>query len=196
MMKRTMAKAVWSGAAMGLAMWGVLLVPMVAAAQTKWQVHEESSLQGSISGTVEQGRLFKTTSGNVYEVTGLTLQLVLELQPKVLVLRNGETYKLIVDGFEEPLICRKVNASGRGVRNAASPSVQDSVIESQIDGEFNGWDGETIFKLRNGQIWQQSSYAYTYHYAFAPKVVIYQSSAGYKMHVDGVSMEISVQQLK
>ena len=38
------------------------------------------------------------------------------------------------------------------------------VIESQIEGTFNGWTGETVFKLTNGQIWQQASYAYTYHY--------------------------------
>jgi len=75
----------------------------------KWEIFEESNLQGSISGTVQQGRIFKTTSGNVYEVTGLTLQLVLELQPEVLVLRSSETYKLIVKGFDEPLICRKLN---------------------------------------------------------------------------------------
>ena len=75
----------------------------------KWELFEETSLQGSISGTVNQGRIFKTTSGNVYEVTGLTLQLVLELQPEVMVLRNGDTYKLIVKGFDEPLICRKLN---------------------------------------------------------------------------------------
>ena len=75
----------------------------------KWEIFEETNLQGSISGTVQQGRIFKTTSGNVYEVTGLTLQLVLELQPEVMVLRSGKTYKLIVKGFDEPLICRKLN---------------------------------------------------------------------------------------
>lgn len=75
----------------------------------KWENFEETNLQGSISGTVQQGRIFKTTSGNVYEVTGLTLQLVLEIQPEVMVLRNGETYKLIVRGFDEALICRKLN---------------------------------------------------------------------------------------
>src|SRR6202044_232769 len=31
-------------------------------------------------------------------------------------------------------------------------------IESSISGEFHGWDGETIFKLDNGQIWQQAEY--------------------------------------
>ena len=69
---------------------------------------EETNLEGSISGTVQQGRIFKTTSGSIYEVTGLTLQLVLELQPKVTVLRKGEIYKLIVEGFDEPLICKKL----------------------------------------------------------------------------------------
>ena len=75
----------------------------------KWEIFEETNLQGSISGTVRQGQIFKTVSGNVYEVTGLTLQLVLVLQPEVMVLRSGETYKLIVEGFDEPLICRKLN---------------------------------------------------------------------------------------
>ena len=32
---------------------------------------------------------------------------------------------------------------------------QGSVIESKIDGEFEGWEGDTIFKMMNGQIWQQ-----------------------------------------
>jgi len=74
-----------------------------------WEVYEETHLAGSISGTIRAGRIFKTTSGNIYEVVGLTLQLVLELQPAVMVLRNGSTYRLIVDGFDEPLICRKLN---------------------------------------------------------------------------------------
>jgi len=39
----------------------------------------------------------------------------------------------------------------------------DPVIEAQVDGEFNGWKGETIYKLRNGQIWQQAAYHYHYH---------------------------------
>lgn len=75
----------------------------------RWDLYEETYLQGSISGIVQQGRIFKTVSGNVYEVTGLTLQLVLELQPEVMVLRSGNTYKLVVKGFSEALICRKLN---------------------------------------------------------------------------------------
>ena len=73
-----------------------------------WEVVEETNLAGSISGIIQQGHIFKTISGSIYEVTGLTLQLVLELSPAVMVLRNGNVYKLVVEGFEEPLICRKL----------------------------------------------------------------------------------------
>jgi hypothetical protein len=75
-------------------------------------------------------------------------------------------------------------------------STSADVIESNIDGEFNGWDGETIFKLANGQIWQQSTYAYTYHYAYRPKVMIINNNGRYLMQVEGVSGTIQVKRLK
>ncbi len=71
-----------------------------------------------------------------------------------------------------------------------------SYIESRIDGEFEGWDGETIFKLMNGQVWQQDSYSYYYHYSYMPKVIIYKSGARYKMKVDGTNREIYVKRIK
>ncbi len=72
----------------------------------------------------------------------------------------------------------------------------DPVIESQIDGDFEGWEGETIFKLTNGQIWQQSSYSYTYSYSFMPKVMIYPAGGGCTLKVDGVSDTITVRQIR
>ena len=77
---------------------------------------------------------------------------------------------------------------------ASSPS--EGVIESNIEGTFEGWDGETIFRLTNGQIWQQASYAYLYHYAYRPRVLIYRSGGGFKMKVDGVSSEIFVRRVR
>ncbi len=68
-------------------------------------------------------------------------------------------------------------------------------IESYVDGTFEGWDGDTIFLLTNGQIWQQASYSYTYHYAYRPWVVIYPTSGGYKMMVEGVDKTIYVRRL-
>jgi hypothetical protein len=72
-----------------------------------------------------------------------------------------------------------------------------TVIETQMDGDFEGWEGETIFKLANGQIWQQSEYAFTYTYSYRPDVLIYRSeTGGWKMQVEGVERTIGVQRLK
>ena len=75
------------------------------------------------------------------------------------------------------------------------PKTSD-VIESQIAGDFNGWDGETIFKLTNGQIWQQAEYDYEYEYAFQPAVTIYKTAGGYKMKVEDMDETIYVKRIK
>ena len=77
-----------------------------------------------------------------------------------------------------------------------SPTAPSGVVESKTDGEFNGWSGDTVVKLENGQIWEQSEYYYEYHYAFKPQVLIYSSSSGFKMKVDGVDKAVGVKQLK
>jgi uncharacterized repeat protein (TIGR02543 family) len=79
---------------------------------------------------------------------------------------------------------------------AAFQAPSPGVIETQINGTFTGWDGDTIFKLANGQFWLQDSYAYTYHYAYRPNVLIYYVDGRYKMTVEGVDGFIYVTRLK
>lgn len=79
-------------------------------------------------------------------------------------------------------------------RAAVAPS--SGVIESTIDGEFKGWEGGTIIKLSNGQIWQQTEYHYHYHYAYMPKVLIIATTSGYKAKVEGVSKAVGVTRLR
>jgi hypothetical protein len=50
--------------------------------------------------------------------------------------------------------------------------------------------------MMNGQIWQQDEYNYTYHYAYSPRVLIFQDGGTWKMKVDGVSDAIRVKRLK
>jgi hypothetical protein len=69
------------------------------------------------------------------------------------------------------------------------------MIKSKIDGEFSGWEGETLVKLINGQVWQQTEYWYHYHYAYMPKVTI-TTDGGYKMSVEGVPKPVRVERLK
>jgi hypothetical protein len=154
-----------------------------------WTTFEETSIKGTISGSVKNGHIFQTISGNIYEVTDYVYLYEYEYSPSVIVLQKGSSYKLIIDGFDEPLLCKKINS---GISNTKSKEV----IESSIDGDFEGFEGETIIKLMNGQIWQQTEYYYHYHYAFMPKVLIYKSGSGYKMKVDGVDKAVGVIKLK
>ena len=71
-----------------------------------------------------------------------------------------------------------------------------SIVESKVDGTFEGWDGETIIKLTNGQIWQQTEYHYHYHYAYRPEVLIFKSDGTYKMKVTGIDKAVRVKRLK
>ena len=58
-------------------------------------------------------------------------------------------------------------------------------IESRIDGKFEGWKGDTRYKLVNGQEWQQARYKYEYKYAYRPEVIICNVHGGYIMSVAG-----------
>ncbi|TCK32464.1 hypothetical protein B0G84_8267 [Paraburkholderia sp. BL8N3] len=75
----------------------------------KWIVFEETAVRGLISGVVQQGSIFRTVSGSIYEVVAPTAQAVALVQPPVIVLKSGATFKLEIEGFSEALICRKLN---------------------------------------------------------------------------------------
>jgi len=78
-------------------------------------------------------------------------------------------------------------------RRMATPDL----IESNIDGDFNGWDGDTVFQLVNGQIWQQSAPGIYVGISIMPHVIIYKSNfGGYKTKVDEAEREVSVKRLK
>ena len=79
---------------------------------------------------------------------------------------------------------------------ATHGGVSGGVVESRVDGEFNGWNGNTIVRLSNGQIWAQEQYYYEYRYAYMPKVIVFVSDGRWSMLVDGTSKAVPVSRLK
>lgn len=69
-----------------------------------------------------------------------------------------------------------------------NPRKGPKLIEARIIGRFQGWGGGTIFRLENGQIWQQAnpeSYKASKP-VMNPGVVLKKSKiGGYWMHVEG-----------
>ena len=135
------------------------------------------------------GEVFRLLDGSIWEVK-YEYEYMYEYSPEVVVCPGHGVaivggHKLNVQMLSRPVL--------KGP--AQTPPTAD-FIESQIDGDFEGWQGETIFKLTNGQIWQQSSYAYTYSYSFMPRVIIFRHGTAYEMQVEGVSGRIQVMRLR
>ena len=94
------------------------------------------------------------------------------------------------------LACITALCFGVGAATHSSDALAQSVIESQIEDDFEGWEGETVVKLMNGQGWIQTEYYYEYHYAYMPDVLVYHSGGGWKMKVEGIDKAVGVKLLQ
>ncbi|MBT4785521.1 MAG: hypothetical protein HOO21_09205, partial [Candidatus Marinimicrobia bacterium] len=106
-----------------------------------------------------------------------------------------EKIRIFVFGKEKGKKPNKQIISSPKVSNNQVSYTTSDIVEGRIDGDFEGWEGETIVKLMNGDIWQQKEYYYYYHYAYSPKVTIVKSGSSFKMKVDGVSKAVGVEKL-
>lgn len=96
---------------------------------------------------------------------------------------------------------KNYTATGAEVVKRQSKTVQKVArlehIAANIDGEFKGWNGNTVFKLDNGQVWQQrlrGRYAYR---ADNPKVVISRNKLGfYRLEVVTTGKKVGVKRIK
>ncbi|MFA6392725.1 MAG: hypothetical protein WCW54_01405 [Candidatus Paceibacterota bacterium] len=61
--------------------------------------------------------------------------------------------------------------------------MENKEFNLQIDGEFNGFNDGAVFKLTNGQVWQQKRYKYMYRYAYRPYVRIYRDGTKWILEV-------------
>ncbi len=150
----------------------------------------ESSIQTPSPFMGNNGEIFKLVDGTLWEVK-YQYEYLYAYYPTVVVCPSRG--KLIIDG--KSINIEQVGSRPTTARPARGAAAEE-IIESSISGEFKGWTGDTIFKLANGQIWQQSSYAYMYVYMYAPAVMIFSSAGGHEMQVDGVSERIPVRRLK
>jgi len=152
----------------------------------------ESSILSPSPFMGNHGEIFKLADGTLWEVK-YEYEYLYEYYPDVIICPSRG--KLAIKGKSlhvEQVGEGKYVSPKSGSRKPPSPEV----IESQIDSDFEGWEGETIVKLTNGQIWQQAEFYYKYQYAFMPKVTIFRSRGAYKMKVDGIEKAVGVERLK
>ncbi|MFC1783195.1 tetratricopeptide repeat protein [Planctomycetota bacterium] len=161
---------------------------------SNWEYFEETTISSTISGSIKRGHILKTTSGGIYEVAEYVYLYEYEYSPDVLILHNGNLFKLIIEGFDEPLICKRLNPIPKTNQTLTFRTLP--VIESYIDSDFDGIEYGNIYVLANGQIWEQTeAYPYPYPYPM-PKVIIWNSGGVYKMKVEKIDRPVTVRRIK
>lgn len=134
------------------------------------------------------GEIFRLDDGTIWQIKYAQLYFY-AYYPNVVICPSRD--KLIVKGKS-----LNIELLSSTPANGVSSGKLPALIESRIDGRFEGWSGETIFRLENGQIWQQASYASTHSRKYRPKVVIVRTGAGYEMQVEGLAPRLRVQFLQ
>ena len=85
---------------------------------------------------------------------------------------------------------------GRGEGNKKQNKKQQlPSIHTRIKGEFNGWSGQTLFVLENGQRWRQRVSGVYRHRAQSPAVTIIKGRFGYYLIVDKTKRRIGVKRV-
>jgi len=89
----------------------------------------------------------------------------------------------------------EIKSTSNSGNSSAAQNIPD-VIESKIEDTFEGFNEGNLYKLDNGQIWEQTDFKYTYTYKFRPAVTIYKDGSTYYMKVDGVDGKAKVKLIK
>lgn len=149
-----------------------LLRLLVPEADMREQVIMEAQIEDDFEGFDDE-MLFQLTNGTFWLQDEYRYWYYYAYRPRVELVRDGGPIFLRVKGRVEKVRVRQI-----------------SVIQSRIDGEFNGWHGDSVYTLQNGQVWQQDSYKYEYKYSYCPEVVVFDGEAGTMMNVDGTSAHV------
>jgi len=85
------------------------------------------------------------------------------------------------------------------INHAGERPDKEEPLKSRLVGDFDGWNGRSIFKLENGTRWLQQNKTETYIYAptlHSPKVKITPASIrGFWLEIEGVNLRVRVMPL-
>ena len=65
------------------------------------------------------------------------------------------------------------------VVKAEAAKAEDEGIKTRIAGAFEGWDGDTVFRLQNGQVWKQRLEGRWHYRADSPEVELHKNLMGF-----------------
>ena len=167
-----------------------LIIFITSIISSSAQACYESSITSPQPFMGNHGEIFKLADGSIWEIN-YEYEYLYEYYPDVVACPDKNFIVLNSKKLNATQLSGTGSSGGGG---AGSSGV--TVIESKIDGDSEGFEGDTIFKLMNGQIWQQIDGKYKYKYKFMPKVTIISSGNSGKMSIEGIDTTIRVMRIR
>ncbi len=142
-----------------------------------------STVQSPTPFMGNNGEITKLSDGSIWEIQ-FEYEYMYEYYPSVVACPSRGV--LIVNG-------KKLSA--RKLKNSGSKNSPD-VIESYIESNFTGLNSGNIYRLSNGQIWEQTeSWIWSWIWV-RPQVMIYRDGGLFKMKVENIDHAVTVRQIK
>lgn len=139
---------------------------------TKWKLVKTGQIEDEFQGFNDEV-VFELTDGTVYYQSAYKYNYFYAYRPTVKIYSDGSTRIIIPNGM-----------------NDYAEVLETIAIKSRIVNDFNGWSGDSIFELQNGQIWKQDRYKYKYFYAYRPEALIVAIRNHHIMTVKGNSIQV------
>lgn len=159
----------------------VVILPGNALAQSCY----ETTVRSPAPFMGNNGEIVKLADGSLWEVK-YAYEYLYEYYPSVIICpKNG---KLMV---KDKSIEVWPISSGSSAGNHGQP-----IIESTIISTFQGLNAGNIYKLADGQIWEQVEPWVWAWIWINPKVTIYAASGAYRMKVENIDHPVLVRRLK
>ncbi|MFZ1291903.1 MAG: hypothetical protein WAR79_17530 [Melioribacteraceae bacterium] len=133
------------------------------------------------------GEIFKLSDGTVWEVKN-EYEYLYEYYPTIVICpKEG----LLIIG-DKDLNVELISSASESIKK----NIQKTVIKSTIISEFNGLEKGNMYKLDNGQIWEQTeSWIWAWIWV-NPSVLIWNDHGVFKMKVDQIDHAVIVQRIK
>lgn len=131
------------------------------------------------------GEIIKLDNGSLFEIK-YSYEYMYEYYPSVLICPSSG--KLL---FKDKKIDIRSLTGGGNEQQRGGES-----LESTISNQFTGLNQGNIYKLANGQIWEQIE-AWSWAWSWvSPSVMIYQDGGMYKMKVEDIEHAVMVKRIK
>jgi len=68
-------------------------------------------------------------------------------------------------------------------------------VDSYITGDFEGWDGDSVYELDDGSRWELVAYQYLYAFRYQPHAIVWRDGSHYYLEIENMADRPEVREI-